>query len=82
MSIIGSTNAFGALKDLVSEGSPAIATVSSSHSDGTYTVTTKSGGSQRVRSSMVLGAEDQVLVQGDTVVSAAPSLSSSVISIG
>lgn len=82
MSAFGGTNPFVALKDMLEGPPPIVATVNSANADGTYNVTTRNGGTQRVTSSWTVGAGDKVLVQEGHIQNEVPALTSSTISVG
>lgn len=83
MSGFGGTNPFVQLKDMLSEGSPAIATVSGFNSDGTATVTMRGGEQKRVRGALgELVAGDNVVVDSRGIVGLAPDTTPSIVSIG
>lgn len=78
------TNPIVQLKDLLEEPGLAIATVVSSHADGTKTVEYPGGQQQRVRASASLGIANgsKAFVRDGMIEGEAPALSSVSSSIG
>lgn len=73
-------NAYAQLKKLLPEPKLAISTVSAVHGDGTVTVSAPGGQATRVRGTGSVGSN--VFVRNGVVEGAAPSLTSSAISLG
>lgn len=66
---------------LLPSDTEVVATVTTVHGSGLYTVTPTGGGAFKARSEATYSASDKVFVRGKTIVGPAPNLTSTTIDI-